>query len=93
MMTLHTILAGDEGGLIRVENLARILAVPMTERGALLDWIEDQNLWHERPFNGPLALRPEAGTVSLDRLRAALRATTKGKGKPLPFSSNLEAAR
>jgi len=87
MITIHTLLADDPPAiLLRPPGIARILGVPLMERGALLQWIEDQKLWHQPPYSGPLAEQPEAGTVAAAALAALLRRLIK-KQIPLPFTA------
>jgi hypothetical protein len=83
LLTGPKLLAGEGVGLVRVPGVARLLGVPLLDRGLLLAWIERLDLWHQHPTNGPLADAPEAGTIDLADLRQALRKALKAG--PLPF--------
>jgi hypothetical protein len=86
LLTASRLMAGHGDGLIRPNSIARILGVPLADRGLLLAWIEHLSLWHQHPTNGPLADAPEAGTIDLADLRQALKKSLK-KG-PLPFTAD-----
>ena len=83
LLTGPRLMAGHGEGLVRVPTVARLLGVPLVERGLLLAWIERLDLWHQHPTNGPLADAPDAGTIDLADLRQALKKTLKAG--PLPF--------
>ncbi len=83
LLTGFRLLAGHGEGLVRVPTVARLLGVPLMDRGLLLAWIERLDLWHQHPTNGPLADAPDAGTIDLADLRQALKKALKAG--PLPF--------
>jgi hypothetical protein len=89
MLTGTRLLEGHGQGLVRPPAVARLLGCSIWQRPELVAWIESCNLWHEPPFPGPLANRPDAGTIDLGRLRSALR---KALASPagLPFRHTLE---
>ena len=89
LLTGASLLAGHGEGLVREPGICRLLGVSIWERGQLLAWIEEQGLWVEPPFDGPLVERPQAGCIDLARLRKALK---KGLASPagLPFRHTLE---
>ncbi len=89
LLTGARLMAGHGEGLVRVPAIARLLGVPLADRGLLLAWIEEQGLWVDPPFDGPLVERPQAGCIDLARLRKALR---KALAAPagLPFRHTLE---
>ncbi len=72
MLTAHSLLAGAASGPLRAFSVARLLAVPLDDRGALLAWLDASGLYIEPPTAGPLHLQPLAGAVDPERLRAAL---------------------
>jgi hypothetical protein len=86
LLTATRLMAGHGTGLVRVPSIARILGVPLVERGLLLAWIERLDLWHQHPTTGPLADAPEAGTIDLADLRQALKKALKAG--PLPFRAD-----
>lgn len=89
LLTGARLLAGHGEGLVRVPGVGRLLGVSIWQRGQLLAWIEEQELWVEPPFAGPLVDRPQAGCIDLAKLRKALR---KALASPagLPFRHTLE---
>jgi hypothetical protein len=72
MLTARTLLAGQASGPLRAFSVARLLQVPLDDRGALLAWLDASGLYIEPPTTGPLHLRPLAGAVDPEKLRAAL---------------------
>lgn len=91
LLTGPKLLAGDGTGLIRADGVARVLGVPLADRGALIQWIDESDLWVEPPTDGPLHEKPQAGCIRLDRLRTALKSQVAWD--LLPFRCNLEAPR
>ena len=89
LLTGARLMAGHGEGLVRVPAIARLLGVPLADRGLLLAWIERLDLWVEHPTTGPLVDKPEAGCIDLAVLRKALR---KALAAPagLPFRHTLE---
>jgi hypothetical protein len=89
LLTGARLLAGHGQGLVRLDAVGRLLGVSIWQRPELLTWINQQQLWHEPPFAGPLADRPLSGTIDLGALRKALK---KGLASPagLPFRHTLE---
>ena len=88
LLTGARLMAGAGEGLVRVPGVARLLGVPLADRGLLLAWIECLDLWVEHPTTGPLVDKPQAGCIDLGRLRMALRKALKAG--PLPFGNTLE---
>jgi hypothetical protein len=78
--TGEKLLAGEVHGVLRVSNLARLLGVPLADRGALIDWVSESDLWIEPPYHD-LALLPLAGCMKAEQVAAALRKDLKR----LPF--------
>jgi hypothetical protein len=90
LLTGARLMAGHGDGLVRVPAVARLLGVPLADRGLLLAWIECLDLWVEHPTTGPLVDKPQAGCIDLANLRKALK---KGlKNGPLPFGNTLVPA-
>lgn len=86
MLTIQRLLAGDAAGvLLRPPSVARILGVPIEQRLALLNWLNDQGLIADPMFSGPLADRPAALTIHGEQLAAAIRTALNGPG--LPFAA------
>lgn len=79
------LLAGDGAGVLRVPAIARILGIPLAERGALIAWLNDRGLITAPDYTGPLQDHPTAGTVEVEALRRELLAAMAGDG--LPFSA------
>ena len=83
LLTGPRLMAGHGEGLVRVPSIARLLGVPLVDRGLLLAWVEACNLWVEHPTDGPLVDHPRAGCIDLATLRQALKKALKAG--PLPF--------
>jgi hypothetical protein len=86
LLTATRLMAGHGEGLVRVPSVARILGVPLVERGLLLAWIVALDLWVEPPTDRPLSDRPQAGCVDVATLRKALKKTLKNGA--LPFRAD-----
>jgi hypothetical protein len=88
LLTGARLMAGHGEGLVRVPAIARLLGVPLADRGLLLAWIERLDLWVEHPTTGPLIDRPQAGCIDLATLRKALKKCLAWGPAGLPFRTD-----
>jgi hypothetical protein len=85
------LLRGLVTGRIRLSSIARLLGVPLTDRGTLQEWLLQRDLLEDPGYAGPLAARPLAGTADAAAVGSALRQALKAG--PLPFRCDaLEAS-
>lgn len=83
MLTAEALLRGaGDGVLLRPASVARLLGVPIEQRLALLNWLNDQQLIRDPLYVGPLQDRPAALTIHGEQLAAAIRTALNGPGLP-----------